>query len=288
MSPIAPDTNLIIAITPRRWLTVLQEWRSAPLVITPTVERQVRTRMAKLTERYMRGQFRRHPPPSSKVADAAMLAAKEADLEWWSGERERNDSAYTFVTFSPAEQRAVEHERLRLPARAFSDENHDDMYIVAEAAVLDVPLLVTHNMGSISRETIEEESRRGSCASVTINSPREALVILCTRDATPLETVLRNTFVANAIQADTNASTEHWQDDVDHFLDAWHAFERGIPEDRRLASLASTVFDEATHQEWTEARNAALDRFPLKARASESRYHLLRQDHVRASGYDPW
>ena len=285
MSDIAPDTNLLITVTPRRWLTVLQEMRGRRTVITPTVAHQVETRMGKLTERYMLSQFERHPPRDERSAKQAMIAAKQADLEWWLGERSRNDSAYEFITLSTKERNEVRRELLRLPALAFTDRDLEDMHIVAEAIVIGVLLIVSHNFSSITLSEIETEMAKGHCGSIDIRRPRDAFELLCEQDGTDRSQRLLDTFVATATDSGISGSPEM---QVGSYIRAWSRFEDNIPDSHQLAELAERIYRTATLESWVVAKESARRHVTGNARRTETRYHQGRRRAVRDTGYDPW
>ena len=285
MTAIAPDTNLVIAITSRRWLTVLQELRGEALIITPTVRAQVRDRMADLTDRAMRIRFRRHPPASARIAQAARMAAMQADDEWWENEQRRNDSAYTFIRFSAEEQRRVEIERMRLPSEAFTDTNGYDRRILAEAVVAGATLVSSHNMRSIDQELITEIAREGHCAKVKIATPVETLDTLYRGIRHDTDEALRMSLVASAIGVTRAATGADWYEDIAGFVKSWQDLERNLPIGRQLARRAEEVCAATTPRHWEHIRSQVLEHFPERARQTENRYHALRDERIREAGY---
>jgi len=285
MTQIAPDTNLLITVTPRRWITLLQEARRSGTVVTPTVARQVERNMGKLTERYLRSQFARHEPKDRETEKAAILAAKEADVEWWLDEQERNDSTYEFVVLSRKEQSEVRRERTRLPAGAFSDRNQEDLDIVAEAIVIGVPLVVSHNFQSITIDRIREEAEQGFCATIDIRKPRDAFEELCGRDGVDPNRMLLGTLAATAAHPDSDESVE---EQTRRYIQAWRRFEDGLVDEEQLADLGSLVYQSASIEEWKRAKEIARRFSKSRARETENRYHTRRRRRIEAAGYDPW
>ena len=287
MTAIAPDTNLVITITSRRWLTVLQELRGEALVITPTVRTQVRDRISDLTDRAMRIRFKRHPPASTRIAQAARMAAMQADDEWWENEQRRNDSAYTFIRFSAEEQRRVEIERMRLPSEAFTDTNGYDRRILAEAVVAGATLVSSHNMGSIDHELITKMAHEGQCADVKIATPVKTLDTLYKGIRHDADEALRMSLVASAIGVTRAATSDDWYEDIAGFVRSWQDLERNIPIGRQLARRAEEVCAATTPRHWDHIRSRVLMHFPERARQSENRYHALREELMRETGYAP-
>ena len=102
IASVAADTNLLRHPTPRRYLTTIEAIRSRPIVILPSVNRELLKHLPiQAGENTDRMAKRKKVSEDDKI-EGAKTAAAAAALQWWQGERERNDSISRKMVPPPA------------------------------------------------------------------------------------------------------------------------------------------------------------------------------------------
>ena len=151
---VAADTNLLRHPTPRRYITTIEALRSRPIVILPSVNRELFKHLPIQAGEHTDRMARRKGLGEDDRIEGAKSAAAAAALQWWRGERERNDSVYLHVPEQETEDYAA--TAARLPGEAFTDDNDTDRWIYAEAMVHGVDVLASRNRNTILTEVLEE------------------------------------------------------------------------------------------------------------------------------------
>ena len=155
------DTNLLTAVTPRRFLLGLAAMERTPIMLVPTVVAECRRCLAGDEIRAWEARLV-DSDLTAEQRDAVQIAAGAAARQWFDRELTTPEGPLAALPADDAEAelRAV-RIRARMPADVFvlgTDEKRptNDELIVAEALASGAEMLITNNTGSIRHGALNE------------------------------------------------------------------------------------------------------------------------------------
>ena len=295
IASVAADTNRLRHPTPRRYLTTIEALRSRPIVILPSVNRELLKHLPiQAGENTDRMAKRKELSEDDKI-EGAKTAAAAAALQWWQGERERNDSIYLHVPEQETEAYAT--TAARLPGEAFTDDNDTDRWIYAEAMVHDVDVLASRNRNTILTEVLEEyfAARGQPTPPVAVRSLWEHTATVAKAERQAITAVAMETMLCAIIPDGWTASANtaaalKWSGErfIKNLRTRERPRDRPDPEREKLAHLLHRTLSRMGQARLIERANAAFAKLPEIARQSELRYHTITREAVRRTGMDLW
>ena len=292
---VAADTNLLRHPTPRRYITAIEALRNRPIVILPSVNRELFKHLPiQAGENTDRMAQRTGLTEDDRIEDAKTAAAAAA-LQWWRGERERNDSIYLHVPEQETDDYAA--TATRLPGEAFADDNDTDRWIYAEAMVHGVDVLASRNRNTILTEVLEEyfAARGQPTPPVTVRSLWEHTAAVAKAERQAIAEVAMETMLCAIIPDGWTASTNSaaalkWSGErfIKNLRTRERPREKPDPEREKLAHLLHRTLSRMGQARLAERANAAFAKLPEIARQSEMRYHAITRDSVRKTGMNLW
>ena len=241
---VAADTNLLRHPTPRRYITTIEALRSRPIVILPSVNRELYKHLSIQAGEHIDRMARHKGLGEDERIEESKTVAAAAALQWWRGERERNDSVYLHVPEQKAEDYAA--TAARLPGEAFTDDNDTDRWIYAEAMVHGVDVLASRNRNTILIEVLEEyfAARGQPTPPVAVRSLWEHTAAVAKAERYAITEVAMETMLCAIIPDGWTASTNtaaalKWSGErfIKNLRTREHPRERPDPEREKLGHL---------------------------------------------------
>lgn len=288
---IAPDTNLLGFITPRRLLTALQEMRGHAVFMLPTVGDEMEVRVMLAAERQFRQRAVATSGNDAASLDQVMGEVRSEVLHWLQEEMHRNDAAWTAL--DPRRERAEEYGRVmaRMPGGLFLDEregrmNVGDRRIVAEAVVHGVPVLATANM--MARRGIGQVNawleREGFAQRTQVHEPDLAVEQVLAHDGIDYGTgCLRATLGAVVPARIADLEGDRLEESLEIFFETL----RRSGMERTAAAAAEHCASLGPERLLREAQTIHGER-PLRSRSSAGRYNDAIRKGAKKAGYKKW
>jgi len=283
---IAVDTNLLINPTPRRLITAGIAQVGGTVIVTPTVDFQVRKNLITTTRKEVQRWFRRLPPENEPKRHEIEQTAVDSATDWWIEEGKRNDSIYVMPSGDRDLANRITHEQRRLPEKAFDDDDQWDLVITAEAIALGVPLLVSQNFRFVDKELLEKEAKANRCGWVKLLHLKEFFEQV--RDENETATQCAFQTVVRAVRRNAPVSREQLQGSARRFINNLKEAEKGWSKTEKISDELDQLFTEASPVQWKEWCELPLQHRVRQARETEKRFHERQRKTVRATGYDPW
>lgn len=158
---LALDTSLLRSVSTRRFFSMLLALEGEKVVVLPTVDKEMEAQAGHAAAEEVHRLTMKGPPAARRVRVDAMMAAKEGAARWWKAEKTRNDSAFEWIDAN--EERREEYDRaaIQLPPWCHRGDKQapNDLRIIAEGLVWDVPILATNNFNSIRVDAVNRSIR---------------------------------------------------------------------------------------------------------------------------------